>query len=699
MDPVNRTDRPLSSRPPTGSNRTSTGQTTTRRWPTGTEYAEAVQQPGVSFSDPELRAGALTLTPLGIPAMASGQNAVAFHFEAETRPVAVRCLLSENGDGRYRYQALQSHLEANEIPCVVPAQWLDEGVRVHASWWPVVVMPWVSGRPLHDAIEDRLGDPERLTSLADRWFDLAESLQAKQFAHGDLQHGNVLLTDDDQFQLVDLDGIWVPNMTVGAPGEFGHPNYQHAQRSALSWGPHVDTFSALVIGLSMAALGSDPSLARFMTGENLLFMRSDFEDVDQAPIWKALAASSDHEVADLAQRLIGFTLGIEPPTVGLREALAADATIVRPTVETVAAATSLPGSTTEQSNWWETPATPATDGSATDSYWASPENDRAAAEPDPTTAVEAVPAGSTGGAVKATGLARLTGRPAIAGVVGGGVAGIVGCLVAGILQAAFGTPSTDAALFVGSIAAFLGGFVAAWPSLNVKAYGAAAVRFSAGLAAGLFAGVTAVLIADQVMNQVLTESTDTNIALVTYLWALTAALIGFAVGLLRSPKAAALAFTGGFVAGAIGGFVHGSTAATFDNGVLVINASDPATVLVAIGISAFVGLVVALALRSARSGSFTVIEGPGQGSVIDFHKKKATIGSAVGDTLVLAKSVVPAAAVTIRLTDRGATANAAIPVQLDGQLQPESFQIEPEQVIAVGGVFVRVSFKKEVTTP
>jgi hypothetical protein len=288
----------------------------------------------------------------------------------------------------------------------------------------------------------------------------------------------------------------------------------------------------------------------------------------------------------------------------------------------------------------------------------------------------------------------LTGRPAVAGLAGGITAGVVGVLVAMALQAAWGAPRADAALFVGSISAFLGGFVAAWPSLNVRAYGAAALRFLVGLVAGLVAGLIAVVIADAVLGGTVGDTTETDVALVAYMWALTAALVGLSVGLLRSPKAAALAFTGGAVAGAVGGAVHGATTATFENGVLVVDASDGPTVMVAIGIAAFIGLVIAIALRTARTGSFTVIDGIGQGSVVDFHKNTATIGSSLSDTLVLAKSGAPAAAVTVRLTANGATANASIPVQLDGQLQEESFDIAPDQVLGIEGVFVRVSYKK-----
>ena len=171
---------------------------------------------------------------------------------------------------------------------------------------------------------------------------------------------------------------------------------------------------------------------------------------------------------------------------------------------------------------------------------------------------------------QASGLARVTGRPVVAGLVGGIVAGIVGSTTAMVLQAAWGGPELDAVLFVGSIAAFLGGFVAAWPSLNVRAYGAAAARFLAGLLAGLAAGLVAVGIAEVALGRAVDDATETDVGLVAYLWALTAALVGLSIGLLRSPRAAALAFTGGAVAGAVAGALHGAATATFENGVLVV---------------------------------------------------------------------------------------------------------------------------------
>lgn len=710
------------------------------RWPTGTEYAASVQQPSTSFSDPELQTGELTLTPLGIPASASGQSAIAFHMQATERPVAVRCLLSAHEDGRQRYKALQEHVEAYNVPSVVAATWLDEGVRVHGRWWPVVIMPWVSGDPLHVAIEDRLGDPARLSRLADRWLDLVEILQDKEFAHGDYQHGNVLLTDTDEFQLVDLDGIWVPDMGVGAPNEYGHPNYQHVNRSDTDWGPYVDTFSALVVALSMLALANDQSLSRFMTGENLLFVKTDFEEPDTAEVWKALAKSSDEEVVDLTGRLYAFARVGRPPAMSVREVLDASfdpsALVAEP--EPVAPPTGgLPITGTNEEWWnagsWQPPGSqtpqqaPQSTPIGTNSFWQGGTNTGLAGSqpttpgaPGQTTA--AVPTSGapssqpppprqqppppgpprvvTHAAARATapqssGLAKITGQPVLAGLVSGALAGLLGSILGGILQEVTSDAKVDGGLFVGMIAAMLGGLVHSWPALNLSNYGLALRRFLIGAAVGLVAGIVAVFVADVMTRATLSVGDTKNAVLVAYVWALTAALVGLAVGLLRSPKAAAYAFSGGAVAGFIGGFVHGSTSAKFENRALQVNGFDGQVLLIASFVAMLIGVLVAIAIRTARNGSLIVVEGPGQGTVIDFHTSRVTIGGSNSDTLVVKGKDLGSKAVQMDVGDHHAEVTSEIAILVDGAPQPQRFAMYSGQVMAFAGVFVRLEIKSE----
>lgn len=667
------------------------GAVTRSRWPTGTEYAESVQQPTTSFRHAELTGGRLTLTPLGLPAMASGQSAVAFHFETPRRAVAVRCLLSAHDDGRERYTALGAFVAREPVPDVVAAEWLDEGIRVDGQWWPIVIMPWVSGQPLHDAVLDRVGDPARLVRLADRWFDLVKDLQDRRFAHGDLQHGNILLTDDDEYQLVDLDGIWVPDIGVGPPNEYGHPNYQHRNRGPSDWGQLVDTFSALVIGLSIVALADDPSLERFMTGENLLFAKDDFVSPGASEIWKVLDRSNSAQVVDHVRRLRTLASDGAPRPMSLADVLddpeLALATPTPPPVDNV-----LPGAA-DAGDWWTEPGaatstppvTAVPSGAAADAVAGTERPAASAAASQPTAHHATAPS--------AAGLAAITGRPMIAGLVSGLVAGLLGSLIAGALQLV--TPTDlDGGVFVAVIAALLGGFVNAWPAINLRAYQSAIGRFFAGAAVGAVAGAVAIVLSDAMIKATIGPGDTEHLALVAYTWALTAGLIGVAVGALRSWRAAAYAFSFGAVGGCLGGLIHGATTAEFSGRRLAIDATDGATLLMATLVAMLIGTTIALALRTSRTGSLTVVEGKGQGTVIDFHKSTATIGSSTRDTLVLAGSAVPARAVHIRLTDASINAQADVPVQLDGTAVANSFTIRSGQILAVGGVFVRIESKE-----
>jgi len=104
--------------------------------------------------------------------------------------------------------------------------------------------------------------------------------------------------------LVDYDGMWVPALRGRHATEIGHRAYQHPERSAQDYGQEIDRFSALVIYLSLAALERDVSLwERFHTGDNLIFVREDFQQLGRSPIWQHLRRIESREIDQLAAAL------------------------------------------------------------------------------------------------------------------------------------------------------------------------------------------------------------------------------------------------------------------------------------------------------------------------------------------------------------------------------------------------------------
>ena len=270
-------------------------------WPTPQDYNEAIQNPRLNFADPELQAGTPELTPLGLPRPITGGFASVYRLHCGQRDWAVRCFLREYADQQRRYAAISQQLAAARLPYTVGFEFLPQGIRVRGQWVPILKMEWVQGDPLNAYIESRLGDPAALEALAHRWLAMTQALQKAGIAHGDLQHGNVLVTNGS-LKLIDYDGMFVPALAGQTSHEVGHRNYQHPQRSETDFGPYLDRFSAWVVYVSLVALCVEPGLWKQVGAgdEYLLFRKEDFERPDASATLARLKQHSDARLRSLA---------------------------------------------------------------------------------------------------------------------------------------------------------------------------------------------------------------------------------------------------------------------------------------------------------------------------------------------------------------------------------------------------------------
>ncbi len=280
-----------------------------RAWPDLTEYHEAVQHPPKAFADPGLKAVTLELDRFGMPKPATGGNAVVYKanepggFLIFKKTWAIRCFLRPISDHAERYEAISKHLRKVRLPYDVDFQFLKQGIQIRSNWFPIVKMQWAKGDLLHSHIEKHLGYPAALAALRAKWAILVRHLEAAQVAHGDLQHGNILVRGG-AIQLVDYDGMWVPGLKGRHATEIGHRAYQHPERSEQDYGQEIDRFSALVIYLSLAALERDVTLwERFHTGDNLIFVREDFQQLGRSAIWQQLRRIESRGIDQLASAL------------------------------------------------------------------------------------------------------------------------------------------------------------------------------------------------------------------------------------------------------------------------------------------------------------------------------------------------------------------------------------------------------------
>ena len=273
-------------------------------WPSPQDYNEAVQNIASSFRDPKLKTGEAELSAIGLPKPISGAFASVYKISAAQKNYAVRCFLSNRLGQQERYRKISKHLNSLRLDYMVPFEYQDEGLRIQGRNYPLLVMEWVEGTHLDQYIEQHLSDPRRLEQLSEKWLTLLRGLHENGIAHGDLQHGNIIISDDE-FKLVDYDGMYVPSLEGELSTELGHRNYQHPLRSKMKFGPGLDNFSAWSIYASLYCLSRDPQLWRMLRGgdECLLFRQDDYAAPSASDTFLLLEKNENEEIREMSRLL------------------------------------------------------------------------------------------------------------------------------------------------------------------------------------------------------------------------------------------------------------------------------------------------------------------------------------------------------------------------------------------------------------
>lgn len=283
-------------------------------WPLPQDYNEAIQNPASSFNDPDLKHGQATTNALGIPMPHSGNFADVYELHCRNGSRwAVKCFTRQVPDLRERYREVIDHLRQAQLSFTVDCVFLDQGIRIHGQWFPILKMEWIEGLTLNEFLRQYADKPKMMDKLMRMWVRLSKCLREAGIAHGDLQHGNLLLephrTDYLHLKLIDYDGMWVPALANRPSGELGHPCYQHPQRwRERTYGPQVDRFSFLLIATALRALrvAGDSLWAKYNTGDNLLFREADLQAPVKSNLFYELLKIDD----PLVCRLVHATLNV-----------------------------------------------------------------------------------------------------------------------------------------------------------------------------------------------------------------------------------------------------------------------------------------------------------------------------------------------------------------------------------------------------
>jgi hypothetical protein len=270
-------------------------------WPTHSDYQDAMQNPSVCFAEDELKAGEAKLDMLGLPRVMSGNFASVYELKTPKNRWAIRCFVRQVPGQQGRYARLSQYINSLTMACLVDFEYILKGILVKGEWYPAVKMRWVEGMPLNAWVEENLGNPDALKKLAADWRGMMKDLANNKVAHGDLQHGNIMVTPNNELRLVDYDGMYAPVFGRGRAPELGHINFQHPRRTGDFYQEDLDNFSSLVIYTSLLALAAEPELwQKFYTVDNLVLISADFKNPLNSQAFTRLKASKDANVQKLS---------------------------------------------------------------------------------------------------------------------------------------------------------------------------------------------------------------------------------------------------------------------------------------------------------------------------------------------------------------------------------------------------------------
>ena len=279
-------------------------------WPTHSDYQDAIQNPGVCFQEPELKGGEAAQDMLGLPRVMSGNFASVYELKTASARYAIRCFVRQVSGQQGRYARLSQHLNSVTLEYLVPFEYMLKGILIKGEWFPMVKMQWVEGAPLNTWVDEHVNEPAALAKMAADWRAMVHKLTQHKLAHGDLQHGNIMVTPSNELRLVDYDGMYAPVFGRGRAPELGHINFQHPRRTSDFYQEDLDNFSALVIYTSLRALAVEPELwQKFYTVDNLILVSADFKAPLQSAALQRLKESKDPAVQQFAKLIERCCIG------------------------------------------------------------------------------------------------------------------------------------------------------------------------------------------------------------------------------------------------------------------------------------------------------------------------------------------------------------------------------------------------------
>ena len=278
--------------------------------PTIPSIRTSVENKNVLVLDEHAKNGTFRRDARGRLIAYTGGFSVVFPYEAsDGTKWAFRCWHSDINNSQRRYELISEAIQKAQLDFLCGFEYIDKGINVEGNIYPTTRMRWIDGVTIKDYICQNKDSKNLLLDLAENFLKMTSALHKQSLAHGDLQHGNILIDKNHQLFLVDYDSFYCPQLKGEEDTVTGLPDYQHPARMKNKVvSEKLDYFSELVIYLSILAIAEDPSLVgkyRVEDADRLLFAKEDYEDIKNSKIYKDIK-SLGGKFEDLLDVLEGY---------------------------------------------------------------------------------------------------------------------------------------------------------------------------------------------------------------------------------------------------------------------------------------------------------------------------------------------------------------------------------------------------------
>jgi serine/threonine protein kinase len=274
-------------------------------YPSRTDIVTAMRNPQISYKSNELVGGSIIQKGSRIIQYSGGYTSV-FPFNSKNNgKVAIRLWIADIGDAKKRSLEISNYLENLNNDYFAGFKYLDDAILINGSLHSVVIMDWVDGFTVKEYVNDNISNSSKILALAENFKQMVFYFHQQNIAHGDLQHGNILIKNNGSLVAIDYDSMYIKPLDGMVDTIKGLEGYQHPERKSNKYiHEKLDYFSELVIYLSLLVYADNPNLwNEYYATEDLLFSKEDLLNPNNSALINSLLSSHNPTIAELTEKL------------------------------------------------------------------------------------------------------------------------------------------------------------------------------------------------------------------------------------------------------------------------------------------------------------------------------------------------------------------------------------------------------------